>query len=194
MGFAHRYQITPHSGLLDSLFAFSIFHFPLNKMLNDINLYFDTDELPLADWELLLIEGWDRVGTHFFRRRYDYYRIMEGWSTALQLMPLRYNLTGNFTFSKSQRIIQKRNADLTRVYRPAVLDDEKFRLFDDWYLARFARTGTIFTWISSTDKPFPTHEVCLYKHDKLIGCSFFDVTSQYQYSTLTDLKAMSSSM
>ncbi len=153
-------------------------------MQSDTNEYLDRNEMSLLDWEVLLESGWDRVGSFFFRRRYDVFRTMfEDAFITYQLMPLRYNLQ-DFTFTKSQRIIQKRNADLTRVYRPAFIDDEKLQLFDDWYLTRFYTEGSIFTWVSGTELPFPTHEVCIYKYDKLIACSFFDVTPTAQYSTL----------
>lgn len=153
-------------------------------MLSDINEYLDRYEMSLTDWESLLFSGWDRVGSYFFRRRFDVFKTMfEDALITYELLPLRYNLT-DFTFSKSQRIIQKRNADLTRIYRPTIIDDEKLKLFDDWYFGRFYMEGSIFTWVSDTNIPFPTYEVSVYKHDKLIACSFFDVTPSVQYSTL----------
>lgn len=153
-------------------------------MFNNVNLYLDQAEMPLTDWEFLLSSGWDRIGTHFFHKRYDTFNIFDDWASQTQLMPLRYRLDSDFKFSKSQRLIQKHNADLRCVYRPSNISDEKLILFDQWYLERFKRYSTIFTWISGSDLPFPTHEVCLYKHDKLVGCSFFDITPNFQYSTL----------
>ncbi len=162
----------------------NLFATHFKNMFNNINKYIDQAEMPLTDWELLLSAGWDRIGTHFFHRRYDNFNIFDDWSSLTQLMPLRYRLSPDFQFSNSQQIIQKHNADLTHVFRPSKLDDEKFRLFDDWYLERFNRYSTIFTWVSGTDLPFPTYEVCLYKKDKLVACSFFDITPHLQYSTL----------
>ena len=150
----------------------------------DINENLERDEMSLSDWESLLTSGWDRVGHYFFHRRFDIFQtLFEDAVIAYELMPLRYNLQG-FTFSKSQRIIQKRNADLTRVYRPTVIDEEKMKLFDEWYFGRFYMEGSIFTWVSGYQTPFPTYEVSVYKRDKLIACSFFDVTPSVQYSTL----------
>ena len=73
---------------------------------------------------------------------------------------------------------------MLRIYRPSRIDDEKLSLFDEWYASRFYTEGSIFTWVTGTEKPFPTMEVCLYKHDKLVACSFFDTTDTSQYSTL----------
>ncbi len=153
-------------------------------MQTDINEYLDRDMMSLTDWEDLLLSGWDRVGSFFFHRRFDVFRTMfEDTYITYQLMPLRYNLH-NFTFTKSQRKIQRQNEDLKRIYRPTVIDDEKLELFDNWYLTRFYTEGSIFTWVSDNEKPFPTHEVSIYKDDKLIACSFFDITPKAQYSTL----------
>ncbi len=156
-------------------------------MENNINEYFNRDEMPLTDWDTLLAAGWDRVGDYFFRRRFDHFSLPflgENIQITTQLMPLRYRLWGHFAFSKSQRIVQRKNKELRLVFRPAFLDDEKLRIFDDWYQARFNRGANIGTWTSGNDKPFPTHEVSIYHFDKLIACSFFDATPNAQYSTL----------
>jgi leucyl-tRNA---protein transferase len=155
----------------------------------DVNEYFEREEISLDTWEMLLLNGWDRVGNVFFRRRYAYTPLGEFiddreiyWRK--ELMPLRYELSDNFQFSKSQRMLQRRNADLCCVARPAFIDEEKWMLFERWYAARFKIEASIFSWVSGTDKPFPTFEICIYKADKLVACSFFDVTASLQYSTL----------
>lgn len=153
-------------------------------MHNDVNEFLEREEMSLKDWEHLLSSGWDRVGQYFFHRRYDLFQsVLTENLIAFELMPLRYGLE-DFTFSKSQRIIKKRNADLKRIYRPSFVDTEKLELFDKWYNSRFHSFGSIFTWVSGNDLPFPTFEVALYKEDKLIACSFFDITETAQYSTL----------
>ena len=141
-------------------------------MDNNINEHFDREEMSLTDWDTLLSSGWDRVGGYFFRRRLDHFGIPflgEEVKVSMQLMPLRYRLWTPFEWSKSQRIVQRRNKDLRIVVRPAVIDEEKLTLFDQWYLARFKREAAIFTWISGIAKPFPTFEVAMYKMDKLIA-------------------------
>ncbi|NJN35624.1 MAG: hypothetical protein HC817_16535 [Saprospiraceae bacterium] len=106
-------------------------------MLNGVNLYMEREQMSLMDWELLLEVGWDRVSTHFFHRRFDHFQLSEDMFGVIQLMPLRYKLNDDFRWSKSQRNIFKRNSDLTYLYRPAVIDDEKRALFDRWYEKRF---------------------------------------------------------
>jgi leucyl-tRNA---protein transferase len=152
-----------------------------------INESLEREEMSLDDWDTLLSAGWDRVGGHFFRRQFDYFAVPvfgEDVKISMQLMPLRYRLWTAFDWSKSQRIVQRKNQDLRVVVRPATIDEEKLTLFDQWYDVRFKRQSTIFTWVSGIDKPFPTQEVAIYKLDKLIACSYFDATPKAQYSTL----------
>lgn len=155
-------------------------------MQNDINEFLIRDKLSLTDWEKLLLNGWDRVGEHFFHRRFDYYSIPfvgDDVIVSMQLLPLRYRLFPNFSFTKSQRGNIRRNDDLVKIYRPAVITDEKLALFDAWYAQRFNRVANIETWVSGNQKPFPMYELCLYKLDRLVACSFFDITPNLQYST-----------
>lgn len=77
----------------------------------------------------------------------------------------------------------RRNDDLIKVIRPAVITDEKLELFDAWYAQRFNRVADLSTWISDGKKPFQMFELCLYKYDQLVACSFFDITPNLQYST-----------
>jgi leucyl-tRNA---protein transferase len=152
----------------------------------EINEYMEREELSLKEWELLLLSGWDRVGHTFYRRMNDYAHIFledEFRIITLELMPLRYRLFGEHQFSKSQRKNKRKNSDLRRVYGPATIDETKLELFNRWYSYRFGKEGSLFSWVSGTDLPFPTHELCVYKEDKLIACSFFDVTPHLQYST-----------
>jgi leucyl-tRNA---protein transferase len=153
-------------------------------MLNDVNEYLEREQLPLEDWEMLLTAGWDRVGQSFFHRRYDRYRILGDWMGVMEIMPLRYRLS-DFVFSKSQRGILKHNEDVTKIFRPLELDEEKMNLFDAWYEKRFNKFGNIFSWVTTLERPFGMYEISFYnKQNKLIACSFFDVTERYQYSTV----------
>jgi leucyl-tRNA---protein transferase len=157
--------------------------------VKNFNEEFFHEQMSLSDWDMLLANGWDRVGTHFFRRRFDFVmrpQQKEGESMylALQLMPIRYRLNNQFEFTNSQRKLQKRNSDLIRIYRPTVIDDAKLDLFDRWYMHRFKRYAPLSTWFHGDFTPFPTYEMCLYKMDKLIACSLFDITQNAQYSIL----------
>ena len=155
-------------------------------MQNDINEYLTRELMSLTDWEKLLLIGWDRVGDYFFHRRFDYYSIPfigNDVVVSMQLMPMRYRLFPNFSFTKSQRINMRLNNDLVQIYRPATITDEKLELFDLWYAQRFNKLASLETWISDKEKPFSMYELCLYKYDRLVGCSFFDITQNLQYST-----------
>jgi leucyl-tRNA---protein transferase len=155
-------------------------------MTTDVNEYFYRDTFSLEDWEMFLSVGWDRIGDYFFHRRYDFSQIPflpDGMYFRSQLLPLRYNLNQKFTFSKSQRIILKRNEDLRRVYQHTQITAEKLDLFQRWYAFRFKKEASLATWVSNEGKPFPTYEVCFYKGEKLVACSFFDLMKRSQYST-----------
>ncbi|MBL7814518.1 MAG: hypothetical protein JNL70_05885 [Saprospiraceae bacterium] len=155
-------------------------------MVQDFNQRLDRERMSLIDWEQLLLDGWDRVGENFFRRRFEYILTIQNGVeiiSPLELMPLRYKLSPQFDFTKSQRINLRRNDDLVKIIRPAHITWEKLELFDQWYINRFNRFADLYVWVSDNGTPFPMHELCLYKHDKLIACSFFDVTPNLQYST-----------
>ena len=147
-----------------------------------------TSNMDLSDWDAKLANGWDRVGRYFFRRQYDY---VEGFNSRLeyikakfQLMPLRFRLDDAFSFTKSQRINQKRNKDLRCVYNSASVTEEKLLLFNAWHIARFGHLSNIEQWFAAENCPFPTMECCVYDKDRLVACSFFDSTPNSNYSTL----------
>jgi arginyl-tRNA--protein-N-Asp/Glu arginylyltransferase len=69
-------------------------------------------------------QGWRHFGPQF--ARYSYRR----WKDRiLGVRPLRINLQ-RFVPSKSQRRILRRNQDLEMTIQPAVLDDERYQLFE----------------------------------------------------------------
>jgi arginyl-tRNA--protein-N-Asp/Glu arginylyltransferase len=172
------------SGGRATIFTFESINF--KKMTPTINQFFDREIMPSQDWEKLLLAGWDRVGDHFFHRQFDHYIYLYTngvrFSKSEELMPLRYRLDENFAFSKSQRNNIRQNSDLTRIYQPAKITDEKLKLFDAWYLERFQKTENLETWASDNQKPLPIYECSLFSLDKLIACSFFDITKNCQYS------------
>ena len=153
-------------------------------MQNDINEYLTREQMSLTDWEKLLLIGWDRVGDYFFHRRFDYYSIPfigNDVVVSMQLMPMRYRLFPNFSFTKSQRINMRLNNDLVQIYRPATITDEKLELFDLWYAQRFNKLASLETWISDKEKPFSMYELCLYKYDRLVGCSFLQLFGEHRF-------------
>jgi leucyl-tRNA---protein transferase len=107
---------------------------------------------------------------------------------------LRYGLL-NFELSKSQRIIRKRNQDLTHVIRPTKIDNEKHELFFQHLVKyRTNHPDSIYDFVSIDPKrPFKTWELCVYKGEKLVACTFMDVTphsisSTYAMYDLTESK------
>jgi leucyl-tRNA---protein transferase len=135
-------------------------------------------------WEELVLSAWERVGMNFFRRQYRLRYVTAAMEYQMnQVMPLRFRLTPDFQFSKSQQIIKKRNADLQIAFRPAVINDEKLAMFATWYDERFSREADIWNWVGSPSS-FVLMELSVYKKGKLVACSFFDVTPNLQYSVM----------
>lgn len=152
----------------------------------EINEKFIRKKLALKTWESFLLSGWDRVGHLFYRRRYDQFHFQIKEATVCftaQLMPLRYRLK-DVVFSKSQRKNLRKNADLRCIYQKTILTDEKIDLFNRWYVDRFQMQGQLSSWLPTQTTPFRTHELMVYDKDKLVACSYFDVTPQLQYSTI----------
>lgn len=156
------------------------FFFFLNAPKNIIHDVFYPDRLTLQRWDALLAKGWRHNGMMTFRVNID----IDDAGNRCSVIPLRYRLK-NFDFSKSQRAILKRNQDLTHIIRPTIIDDEKHDLFFR-HVVKFKTNhpDSIFDFVSvNPQKPFKTWELCVYKGEKLIACSFMDVTPQSVSST-----------
>ena len=100
------------------------------------------------------------------------------------VLPLRYRLK-NFTLTKSQRKIFNKNQDLTHIFRPLLIDDEKQEMFYK-HIERFKfnKPNSIFNFVSEVPNiPFKTWELCVYDKDKMIACSFIDVVTNSLSST-----------
>lgn len=150
----------------------------------DLQFYeaFDSRRVTLKHWQQLLGEGWDRVGTGFFRQRYFYDRKFP--NDRAECMPLRYNIAQSTTFNKHQRKVFRQNEDLKVVIRNVQFDDEQYALFDKWEAMRFGLGSNLRIWVVSEKVPFPTYQVCVYKLDKLVAVSYFDIAHKAQYSTV----------
>lgn len=143
---------------------------------------FESRRLTLTAWENFLSEGWDRVGCSFFRQRYYY--DAKFLNNKAECMPLRYNLTLPIRFSKNHLKVLRKNEDLKTIVRPLRLDDEQYRLFERWENTRFGINSSLNTWVVGEQIPFRSHQVCVYKQDKLIAVSYFDIAHKTQYSTV----------
>lgn len=159
--------------------------------MNDIIFYFTspanrvsdmyiTESMSLKLWEEMLAKGWRHNGKLIFRTSHD----IDENATLNDIIPLRYDLK-NFLFTKSQRKIFNKNQDLTHIFRPVKIDEEKHELFAQHVERfRFNKPHSIFNFISEDlNKPFKTWELCVYKDEKLIACSFLDITKQALSST-----------
>jgi arginyl-tRNA--protein-N-Asp/Glu arginylyltransferase len=133
-------------------------------------------------WESLLAEGHDRLGPLLRRTQFAH----DDTIGDAQRMPLRYNLKAPyaaFEFSKSQRKLLRNNANLRFKLVVAVNSDEKQALFERWYVARFGHPDSLSIWFRE-DVPIRSYDLLVFKHDKLIACSNFDILENAQYSSI----------
>jgi arginyl-tRNA--protein-N-Asp/Glu arginylyltransferase len=140
------------------------------------------EHIAVQTWESLLEEGHDRLGTLLRRSQFAFDDAI-GYA---QRMPLRYNLkpkSGAFSFTKSQRKLLRDNAGLNFRFAIAVDSDEKLALFERWYLARFGYPESLSIWFKQ-DSPIRSYDLLVYKGEKLIACSNFDITENAQYSNI----------
>lgn len=134
-----------------------------------INEEFFAHRITPQQLDLLLADGWRHFGTHFFRYNLGVYEF-----EIRAVIPLRIRLA-DFTLSKSQRRVLRKNADLRTTIQPVSITPEKELLFDRHKL-RF-KSGvpdTIFDFISA-DSPCETLEVTAGLDDRVIAASFLDI-------------------
>jgi leucyl-tRNA---protein transferase len=141
---------------------------------------FNLEQMSLAEWEYMLSLGWRHNGKLFFRNSVDY----DGESNRLDVLPIRYQLN-QFDMSKSQRKIWRKNMDLK--FRVEVLNvrDDMHAMFDQ-HKERFTYNvpTSLYDFVSPvTNSPFPTYQFELYKHDKLVACTFVDIMRNSLSST-----------
>ncbi|MDQ3710957.1 MAG: arginine-tRNA-protein transferase [Acidobacteriota bacterium] len=145
-------------------------------MLSDLRFFineeFYTRAVSPQQLDLLLADGWRHFGEHFFR-----YNISPHEFELRRVLPLRIRLK-NFTLSKSQRRIIKRNQDLQTVICPIEITSEKEILFKK-HKQRFKHSvpNSLYDFLSfaPADVPCEAFEVNVYAQEKLLAASFFDV-------------------
>ncbi len=145
------------------------------RTLDEISLIseeFYAVEVSPRQIDLLLANGWRHFGTHFFRYNFGVHL-----SELRKVFPLRIRLK-DFSFSKSQRRIIRKNQDLQAIVRPIRIDEEKENLFDR-HKKRFKKDNnfSIHYFVPQESAEIPTKglEMCVYKDNKLLAASFFDV-------------------
>src|SRR6476660_7027837 len=136
-----------------------------------INEEFFADSITREHVDLLLADAWRHFGIYFFRYSLGIYN-----EEIRRVEPLRVRLR-DFTLSKSQRRVLKRNEDLRVEVRPIVITDESEELFHR-HKQRF-ESGTpisIYDFLSEDPATVPSDasEIAVYKDDTLVAVSYFD--------------------
>ncbi len=152
----------------------------INEPINFINEMYISEGMSLQEWEGLLAQGWRHNGKMVFRSSHD----IDEEDGLCRILPLR-NVLKDLDFSKSQRKIFKKNQDLRHEIRPLRIDDAKHDMFYK-HIARFKHRVPLSIWdfvAIEKNKPFKTWELCVYKENKLIACSFIDITRNSLSST-----------
>ena len=147
---------------------------------NSIHEMFVAESLTLKQWDEMLAQGWRHNGKMIFRNSQDF----DESDNLCKVIPLRYRLK-NLEFTKSQRKIFNKNKDLRHEVHPLSMDDDKHALFFK-HTERFKHNRPLSIWdfIShEINRPFKTWELRVFKEDKLIACSFMDITTHSLSST-----------
>jgi leucyl-tRNA---protein transferase len=132
----------------------------------------EVEHVSPSELDTLLSQGWRHSGTTFFRHSYDHINDTD----LCHVLPLRVKLDG-FDFTPSQKRILRKNLDLVVKIRPIEITLDTLDLFDTHKEKfTFRQPDSIFNFISQepSEKPCNGMELCLYKGDKLLACSYFD--------------------
>jgi leucyl-tRNA---protein transferase len=136
-----------------------------------INDEFTAEAVSPVRLDAYLADGWRHFGTYFFRYNLGIY---EG--EIRFVIPLRIRLS-EFSLSKSQSRVLRKNADLRCEIRPIRITEAVEDLFVRHRL-RFKQhpPDSLHTFLSDdpANKPCEGLELAVYEADKLVAASFFD--------------------
>ncbi|CAN5465398.1 hypothetical protein BH18ACI3_BH18ACI3_17420 [soil metagenome] len=157
-----------------------------------INEEFHAEAVSGIEMDDLLANGWRHFGTHFFRYNLNVYEF-----DIRQVIPLRIRLA-DFSLTKSQRRILRKNADLRTEIRPIVVTDKTEELFERHKLRFHHGTpDSIYDFVSRKPAKTPCRamEICVYEDNNLLAASFLDIaeTSSSGIYAIFDPKASSRS-
>lgn len=128
--------------------------------------------------DILLSQGWRHFGTQFFRFESSFLETNDEF-VPVKVIPLRIFLP-YFKLSKSQRKILKKNEQFSINRQLVKLTPEKYLLFEKHALrfSEHSRPTSLFNFLSETPDitPLPTYEIEVWDKEKLIACSFVDIT------------------
>ncbi|MFN6962269.1 MAG: arginine-tRNA-protein transferase [Pyrinomonadaceae bacterium] len=138
-----------------------------------INEIFDADIVSPRQLDLLLADGWRHFGTHFFRYSFAFYDL-----DIRRVIPLRIRLS-DFSLSKSQRRVLRKNSDLHTEIGPITITPESELLFDR-HKRRFSQgvPDSIYDFLSREPARVPceARQVAVYDdQDELVAVSYFDL-------------------
>ena len=137
-----------------------------------INEAFEADKVTPRQLDVLLANGWRHFGTYFFRYNLGFLDF-----DIRRVIPLRTRLS-QFSLSKSQRRVLRKNADLSVAVGPIEIDDATEELFHR-HKKRFDHNvpESIFDFIPPDDarSPCEAREIRVYGKGELIAASYFDI-------------------
>lgn len=144
----------------------------LHENFRLINEEFYADRVLPEQMDALLQLGWRHFGTHFFRYNVGFLEV-----DLRFVIPLRIRLK-DFSFSKSQRKVLRKNLDLEVTISPAEITDDVEDLFDR-HKARFDHSvpNSIFDFMSFEPATVPCEakEIRVTRNGELVALSYFDV-------------------
>ncbi|MDH3493802.1 MAG: GNAT family N-acetyltransferase [Acidobacteriota bacterium] len=140
-----------------------------------INEVFVADSVSPIQMDHLLAEGWRHFGQQFFRYNVGFLK-----NELRFVKPLRIKLS-EFSFSRSQKRVRRRNQDLKKIIRPVEFDRGKHELFER-HSQRFThgRPKNIFSFLDEQAATVPcgTLEFCFLKGERLVAVSYLDIGHQ----------------
>ncbi|MDQ3799723.1 MAG: arginine-tRNA-protein transferase [Acidobacteriota bacterium] len=145
----------------------------MTEQFSFINEEFFSFRASPEQMDALWRKGWRHFGVHFYRYNLGFYEY-----EIRRVIPLRIRLA-DFKFSKSQRRVLNKNAELEASIRPVRIDAEKESLFER-HKRRF-KSGvpdSIYDFLSEIEPaavPCEALEACVFEGEKLLAASFFDV-------------------
>lgn len=136
-----------------------------------INEEFDAENVSPTQMDKLWENGWRHFGTHFFRYNLGFY----GFDIR-PVIPLRVRLA-DFSPSRSQRRVIRKNSDLKTLFRPIEITREKEELFER-HKTRFDQgvPNSVYDFLSHDPANIPCDamEICAYDGERLLATAFFD--------------------
>lgn len=142
----------------------------------------ETVEIEYGDFiETYWEKGWISDFVHFRRRNYDSYN-----SNYYKVFPTRYKLF-QFKFTKSLRRVLNKNRDLRSVIRPLRITPAKSNLRDTHHFLRYGKPPEkplTESYKYITHHPAKLMELCIFKEDRLVACSIFEVGNFAIYSNV----------